>query len=139
MKIEIMNREDARKESFKKNAPTTAIISISNIAAENNIFNYSEWLKAVLYVNFDDEESYSPNSIKKFDADNICGFVNRIKDKVERIIVHCEAGVSRSAGVGAAIMKFLNGDDMPIFNNGRFRPNMTCYRIVLNTFMDNDK
>ena len=56
------------------------------------------------------------------------------KDKVECIIVHCEVGVSRSAGVMAAIQKYLTGDDSAIFNNGAFSPNMYCYRMMLDAF-----
>ena len=70
------------------------------------------------------------------DAKKICEAVNEMKDFVTQIIVHCEAGVSRSAGVAAAIGKYLNGDDMFIFGAPRFSPNITCYRKVLNTFMN---
>lgn len=58
------------------------------------------------------------------------------------IIVQCEAGCSRSAGVCAAIMKYITGDDMDIFLNPRYSPNMNCYRMVYNAFFDepvNDK
>ena len=61
-------------------------------------------------------------------------FVEQVKDRVERIIVHCKAGVSRSAGVGAAILYALNGDDMRVFRDKYSLPNMTCYRKVLNAF-----
>jgi hypothetical protein len=46
--------------------------------------------------------------------------------------VHCGAGVSRSAGVAAALGKWLNNDDGFIFNNFSYCPNFTCYRLVLN-------
>jgi predicted protein tyrosine phosphatase len=35
--------------------------------------------------------------------------VDAYKDEVESIIVHCEAGISRSSGIAAAIGKVLNG------------------------------
>ena len=62
--------------------------------------------------------------------------MNKNKNKVDKFIVHCEAGVSRSAGVGAAIMKALNGDDWDVFKNPLKCPNMKCYRTVLNAFVD---
>ena len=52
------------------------------------------------------------------------------------IIVHCDAGISRSAGVAAGIMKALTGDDSPIFDSPRYRPNMWCYRKTLEALMD---
>ena len=69
------------------------------------------------------------------DAARIVAFVKKYKDSVDGIIVHCDAGVSRSAGVMAAIMKWLTGDDSKIFSDLRFHPNMWCYRLVLNEFM----
>ncbi|MBR1496099.1 MAG: metallophosphoesterase [Oscillospiraceae bacterium] len=46
----------------------------------------------------------------------------------ETLIVHCDAGISRSAGVAAAIGKCCNGDDRAFFRGGRYCPNMWCYR-----------
>lgn len=41
---------------------------------------------------------------------------------VNRIIIHCDAGVSRSAGIGAALNKYFNGRDQFYFDN--YCPNM---------------
>lgn len=49
---------------------------------------------------------------------------------IERIILHCDAGVSRSPGVAAALSKSLLGDDAEFFR--RYRPNMRVYRTLLN-------
>lgn len=54
----------------------------------------------------------------------------------ERVVVHCTAGKSRSAAVAAALMKSIEGDDSPIFNNPRYKPNMRVYRMVLNAWHD---
>lgn len=51
------------------------------------------------------------------------------------IIVHCDAGISRSAGIAAAILKAKTGDDSQIFDSPRYSPNMRCYRLVLNELM----
>ena len=68
------------------------------------------------------------------DAQKVCDFV-KANDNVD-IIVHCDAGISRSAGVAAAIMKYLTGSDMEIFKNGKYQPNMWCYRKVLSKFYE---
>jgi hypothetical protein len=60
--------------------------------------------------------------------------VNDFKDRVDCAVVHCEAGISRSAGVAAAIGMALNNDDSFIFNDSRFTPNRTCYREVMEAF-----
>lgn len=46
------------------------------------------------------------------------------------------AFVSRSAAVCAAIMRILCNDDMPVFTNSYFCPNMTVYREVLNAWVN---
>lgn len=56
--------------------------------------------------------------------------------EAQRVIVHCTAGKSRSAAVAAALMKSIEGDDSPIFNNPRYKPNMRVYRMVLNAWHD---
>lgn len=47
------------------------------------------------------------------------------------VIVHCDAGISRSAGVAAAILKHTTGDDSSIFENGLYDPNLWCYQKTL--------
>lgn len=46
------------------------------------------------------------------------------------LIVHCGAGVSRSAGMAAAIDKHYNGSDFEFFK-ALYRPNMLVYRTML--------
>ena len=56
-------------------------------------------------------------------------------DEIEWIIVHCEAGVSRSAGAVAALSKLLNGDDSYFFKH--FLPNTLVYKLILKEGMKN--
>ena len=138
--IRILNRKEAKKFSYESHDFKTAIISITDTDKADVIFekNEANGIKAVLRLKFDDVERDYKNEhcITKEDAENIVKFVNKNKNKVDKFIVHCEAGVSRSAGVGAAIMKALNGDDWDVFKNPLKCPNMKCYRTVLNAFID---
>lgn len=70
------------------------------------------------------------------DARRVAEFVAKYRG--ENIIVHCDAGISRSAGVAAAIMKHLSGDDSRIFDSSRWHPNMWCYRKTLNALHEKD-
>lgn len=45
------------------------------------------------------------------------------------IIVHCDAGLSRSPAVAAALSKILTGDDAGFFK--RYHPNSRVYRTIL--------
>ena len=47
------------------------------------------------------------------------------------VIVHCDAGISRSAGIAAAILKHTTGDDSSIFENGLYDANQWCYQKTL--------
>ena len=161
MEFEILSRKNAITYSYQTHDKTSAIISISNSYdlypkfarfSDNNI-------KDILFLFFDDIEDFEIRSSQRyykkdegevFDsllqthyqlcttniAKNIVDFVLLWKDKVDKIIVHCEAGVSRSSGVCAAIKKALTGNDTDIFGSLRYYPNMTCYNLVLKEFAE---
>ena len=71
------------------------------------------------------------------DADDILNFVDYYKSKVNLIVVHCEAGISRSAGVAGVLSLIYNGTDEYYFKN--YLPNILVYRKILNAFMGNKK
>jgi predicted protein tyrosine phosphatase len=63
-------------------------------------------------------------------ASEVWTFTQQHLSEIQRIIVHCDAGVSRSSAVGAALARVLNDDDSEFFG-GRYRPNMRVYRTLL--------
>lgn len=150
MNFEIFSRRDMRlymyfPNTFYNNIERSMVISINSsdepylkiVKTSENKISY------VLSLQFDDiepgdyEEKYFVLMTKE-DAKKIADFVNLLRHDVNTIIVHCDAGFSRSAGVCAAIMKAITGDDTKIFNNKKFGPNMYCYRLVLNAFFEED-
>ena len=138
-----MNRKDAIKYSYEPHSESSVIISISN-SDEPSLPPFSKMqgngIKKTLCLFFDDvelnDEKYRP--IDDDDAKKIVEFVKRWKNKVDTIIVHCSAGQSRSAGVMAAISKWMTGSDMWVFDHSYYKPNMSCYRTVLNEFYRSD-
>jgi protein-tyrosine phosphatase len=58
-------------------------------------------------------------------------FVEGMKDRIKGILVHCEAGQSRSAAVAAVIELVLNGSDERIFQDRRYSPNQYVYSKLL--------
>ena len=67
----------------------------------------------------------------------ILAFVDKYYNLIEAIICQCDAGVSRSAGVAAALSKILNGDDSWVFNSKEYIPNMYVYRMIINKYYNN--
>lgn len=49
--------------------------------------------------------------------------------EAQALLVHCDAGISRSPAVAAALSKILVGDDTNFFK--RYHPNMRVYRTIL--------
>lgn len=135
----VLSRAGAIAYAYKNDIPKTAIISISDIYAENILEEHPAFvdnpqIENILYLNFNDVEEGEPFAITDEDGRKIADFVRNLSKTTEQILVHCGAGISRSAGVCAAIMKYLTGDDFQIFGSAKYCPNITCYRTVLNAF-----
>ena len=138
MNIDIMSRNNAIKFSCDTHEEVYAVISISDPDKNGPDLssNPKNGIQHRIQLFFADVDVGQPDCITEEQAKSIAEFVLMIRSNVENLVVHCEAGMSRSAGVGAAVMKFINNNDCPIFDSPRFRPNMTCYRKVLNALYD---
>lgn len=134
MNFQVLSREKAKRFSYKPDINNCIIISITDVFSPSNQFAANSHIKGICRVKFDDVEFGEPNCITSEDSQRIINFVNDHINDIDEIIVHCEAGVSRSAGVCAALMQIINGDDSPIFDNPKFCPNMSCYRSVMETY-----
>ena len=121
MKFQVLNRIAAKNYTYKQHNHKYVIISINDVHDTANKFNRSPELVDVLTLYFDDVEQGDAYCIEKEDAEKIIKFMNKHMD-VDECIVHCTAGVSRSAGVCAALMLIINGSDE------------TCYRKVLDAY-----
>lgn len=134
MIVKCMARKILEKNINNFDVPTI-IISIRSVGdtPPKKLFLHSNpQIKSFITLAFDDVETYCQGycPITEQQAIKIAKFVMRHKDKVQQIIVHCDAGISRSAGVAGAIAKYLNNDDNKFFM-APYTPNMTCYHKVL--------
>ena len=90
----------------------------------------------ILFMEFDDIEFDIANfkAINQFQAREIANFVAKhLKSGIKIIGCQCEAGISRSAAVAAAILKATGSDDTPIMvNSPIYCPNSRVYALVLN-------
>lgn len=55
--------------------------------------------------------------------------VLEMKDSVEELIIHCEAGLSRSRGVAAGLQMLFRFNDTDLYTSGR--PNAHCKSLIL--------
>ena len=138
--VEVMSKQKMSKFMDKEHEGDYIVISIR--AHDSNKLdipiNTESRIKDVVYFMFDDVTEGYENVITSEIALSIRDFVNKHKDTEDRLnlIVHCDAGKSRSAGVAGAIMKYLYNDDTPIFGSRQYYPNMTCYTKVLHALFD---
>lgn len=91
---------------------------------------------AVLYLCFDDAEPVAglqPKSpvqlMSPGQAAQIWAFVDKHRGQTGAILVHCEAGMSRSPAVAAAICRAMGQDDRTYFQT--YQPNLHVYRTLL--------
>ena len=131
--VVVLSRNKAKTYSALKNIPTTAIISIYTYGDAPNRFFKNPQIKAIGHWQFDDVEDDN-GGITQEQANQIAEFVKRWENEVDTILVHCDAGISRSSGIGAAILFWKYGDDSQIFDDGTYCPNKRCYRCVMRAF-----
>lgn len=141
MTIKIFSRQQAIKQSYTDFNGSKIIISISDPFNEKAKFNRTNHsIKDVLYLSFYDisEETRSIfggyESMSPIDAVLIRDFVLKWQDKVDTVWVQCEMGVSRSAGIAAAVAEYFELDSSSILNNSNYYPNMLCYNLTKEAF-----
>jgi len=93
-------------------------------------------LRGVLYLAFDDAEPTPNRKLPEFikpmtpaQAQKVIRFFEKYEAKVGAVVVHCEAGMSRSPAVAAGLCKRSGGDDSEFFKF--YMPNRYVYRLVL--------
>ena len=139
MIITVMSRKGAYEFSKTNPAEKTVIISITGFEEEENEFVEQPNIIDILRLKFDDVGPNDPHSFQPEYAEEIVEFVDRYKDEAERILVHCGAGVSRSAGVGAAIAYVLNGDNDEFFHSNFYVPNQYVFFQTLTAFFEQEE
>jgi predicted protein tyrosine phosphatase len=154
MHIAIASRLMAEKASALIKTPH-AIISITDPDSDLPSFAPNENRIGNLSLRFYDLEDISEEMslkdaveyvtmfghglFKDNQAAEIVDFVERVKNKAKGILVHCEAGVSRSAAVAAVIELMLNGSNERVFNDRRYSPNQYVYAKLLLAWQKNSK
>ncbi len=145
--IRVMSRLEAFNYCKSCHNTPAVIISISTPNTEYPYKGFKSDINCVIdilvlfFADVDGQDSMDINddyaAIKELmtdkDAKKIAGFVDRYKNVL--LIIHCDEGVSRSAGIAAAVLRYYTGDDAAIFDDCfSYNPNMWCYFKVLKAF-----
>lgn len=134
MKFKVLSREKVEQYNVKEKH---IVISIRDRKSERAILPELDSRLDTLFLQFSDFDEPSDKmddelkaSLFNFDvAKTVWLFIDTHVDSIETIVVNCEAGISRSAGMVAAISKVLNGEDDYFFKH--FLPNMLVYKLML--------
>lgn len=146
MKVYVLSRNMAVKYCKQTNDKPVAIISISTPGVEYNespFISEENQVVEILPLAFLDADcpetsdvygtlAHREDLMSDEDAQKVVEFVERHQDKP--IIIHCDAGISRSSAIGAALLRNYNGSDDEIFHSRWFAPNMWCYYKLLKAF-----
>lgn len=156
MKIEIESRKSITTRAQKPFPEHTALISIADLDVDfAELKNKPEYLlqlrfcdatKEIYEKKVDNEriegflgrkltliETFklmTKYPINDEQAAEIAAFVKSILGSAEVLICQCDYGISRSAGVAAAVKQFLTGDGNKIFEDKCYEPNKLVYRKV---------
>jgi predicted protein tyrosine phosphatase len=114
---------------------TYVVISIHDPDREKPKVKQQAGLRAVLQLEFhdaapSDRETLDPGVVvmSADQARQIWRFIDQHKDEVGAVVVQCEAGMSRSPAVAAALCASLGGDEAQFFRT--LQPNEHVYRLV---------
>ncbi len=138
MEIIISDRESVER-GLRVRAGCYALISISNPGRRRVRIRRQSALRAVLELRFHDAEPTTgfqlPLDIKPMTEDHakqIAAFVLQHHKHINALVIHCEAGMSRSPAVGAAIAQALNLDTTPYDRD--FQPNAYVRELTAKAF-----
>lgn len=107
------------------------VISVTDPEKPEAVLAESPLRMGVLRLSFHDVDAEAPfwQAPSEEHARSIVEFVRRHRDMADLIICQCEAGLSRSAGIAAALSRWLNHHDAEFF--ARYMPNRRIYRLIL--------
>ncbi|MFN3651153.1 MAG: hypothetical protein ACK47B_16380 [Armatimonadota bacterium] len=116
-----------------------AVISITDPVHRHPELKSSAFLRGVLQLTFSDVDerfarlNVSTPYVVAFSPEmgqQVAAFVEeQFRSGVRLIVVHCQAGMSRSAGVACSLSRHYNGDDR--FFYGQYRPNRWVREVLL--------
>lgn len=133
MEFLVLSREQAK---YVDPSVNYIVISITDTTEYPAKLIDNKFCKGILRLAFHDIDrediatKYGYNIITKEQAKQILEFVDDHINGIQLIVVHCEAGISRSSAIASALSEIYIGHDSGFFKT--HIPNMLVYRTILN-------
>ena len=132
--VTVLNITNARL--FECDVPWAAISIVSAVGG-NPILSTKNRVD-VLKMAFEDREFFGPETpmdlrFDKEKAQQILDFAAEVWPKIDCLMVHCHAGMSRSPAVAAALEHIYHGNGSDNYWFSVRTPNMMVYRTILDT------
>lgn len=92
-------------------------------------------LRGIPYVfrQYEDLDCECPGrSFSQTDAAAFASFLKHLGTGMDTLYCCCDAGESRSPAVAAAMMRYLGMDDMPLWQDPHYHPNMLVFEMLTN-------
>ncbi|MCD8300468.1 MAG: hypothetical protein LUC41_04765 [Clostridiales bacterium] len=94
------------------------------------------WLSEVGY---EDSGSYAFSLFSMEQAKEMAEFIYGCKDDIDVLICQCRSGVSRSAGVAAAVREHFSHDGIEVFLDRDYSPNVFVFQYLYRALEDMKK
>ena len=134
----IVVKSRSKAIDFRSDEPWAAI-SVSTNPLEFPHLNETNRVN-LLQLSFEDSDLIQPYGqtprkeiFCESHALQVLAFVDDVWDKIETLLVHCEAGLSRSPAIAAAVSCINNGLGTDKMYFVRYTPNRLVYRTIIET------
>ena len=137
MKFLTLSEKEIKSTLYNRIQDKHIVISITSEDSNEIIIPPNRDRISQLHLKFDDVSDITEKFLffTRAQAIEILEFVEKYINQVSLIIVQCQAGLSRSVAVAAALSKIINYTDDGIYTRGI--PNMFVYTTLLDTFFSN--
>ena len=142
--IKILSKAEAIQYYNTNTKDIYIIVSIKRLNEEDTLYfknyNKSNNCRGLIRLSFNDLEHDLNDSILAPRQGDFCGlkaFIDTFKEDkdIDTIVVHCDAGISRSSALGAIIAQYLGLNEFNlVWNNDKYIPNERVYRLASNEF-----
>ena len=138
--VVVKSRDEIAKLCLEEPHIIISLYCTDDTPAEIPALGCTEGILRIMIDDIDDNHRKYINASERYTFFNhehaikIKEFLESFPD-VYWIICQCDAGISRSSGLAAAISLFYNGDDREFFTGLRYHPNRLVYRTALNVLI----